>query len=301
MLSGFASPTSRPSVIDSLKREGTFQHSPPTSETDGTTCAGAVSGTSNDIEVGNTSGKKAARKKLPPARLGMLSGVFLPCLQNILGVILFLRLPFITAQAGVYQTSAIILICVASTFLTSLSLSAIATNGQIQSGGPYYVISRTLGKESGASIGILFYLGTTIAASMYVLGAIEAIQTGFGLQDLFTFDTQTEALILMLLIATTVAVGVKYVNRGAVVFLGIVLVSIFCLSLGAILFAAGAYSGELPESARKFGDNMMHQYSPDPDTGKTPSFLSLLALFYPSVTGIMAGSNRSAVLRGKLN
>jgi len=288
MLAGFASPTSRPSVVDSLKRAGTFQDS-PTSDTDNVS-------TSDDIEAGN-SRKKANPKQTSPVLLGTINGVFLPCLQNILGVILFLRLPFITAQAGVYQTSAIILICVASTFLTSLSLSAIATNGQIQSGGPYYVISRTLGKECGASIGVLFYLGTTIAASMYVLGAIEAIQTGFNLQDLFTFDAQTLALVLMLIIATTVAVGVKYVNRGAVVFLGIVLVSIFCLSLGAILFAAGTYRGELTSSARRFGDNMMPQYSPDPDTGKTPSFLSLLALFYPSVTGIMAGSNRSAVLQ----
>jgi len=41
---------------------------------------------------------------------------------------------------------------------------------------------------------------------------------------------------------------------------------------------------------------MNSNYRPDPDTGVTPDFFSLLALFYPSVTGIMAGSNRSAVL-----
>lgn len=63
-------------------------------------------------------------------------------MQNILGVILFLRLPFITAQAGCIQATAVVLICVISTVLTGLSLSAIATNGKIQAGGPYYVISR---------------------------------------------------------------------------------------------------------------------------------------------------------------
>ena len=98
----------------------------------------------------------------PSSRLGTLSGVFLPCLQNILGVILFLRLPFIVAQAGCVHTSIIIVTCVGSTFLTSLSLSAIASNGTIRAGGPYYVLSRTLGFEVGASLGVLFYLATSI-------------------------------------------------------------------------------------------------------------------------------------------
>lgn len=62
--------------------------------------------------------------------LGTLMGVYLPCVQNILGVILFLRLPWITAEAGVYLTSVIVLMCVTSTFATSLSLSAMATNGK---------------------------------------------------------------------------------------------------------------------------------------------------------------------------
>lgn len=59
------------------------------------------------------------------------------------------------------------------TFLTSISLSAIATNGMVPAGGPYYMISRNLGPELGGAVGILFYLGTTIAASMYIIGAVE--------------------------------------------------------------------------------------------------------------------------------
>lgn len=30
-------------------------------------------------------------------------GVFVPTTQNILGIILFIRLPFITAQAGIFE------------------------------------------------------------------------------------------------------------------------------------------------------------------------------------------------------
>ena len=37
------------------------------------------------------------------------------------------------------------------------------------------MISRALGPEFGGAVGILFYLGTTFASSMYTLGAIEIL------------------------------------------------------------------------------------------------------------------------------
>lgn len=93
-----------------------------------------------------------SRQQASQRKLGTVKGVFQPCVQNILGVILFIRLPFIVGQAGVFLTIVIILVAKLATTLTTLSMNAIATNGQVQAGGPYYIISRNLGVEVRALV-----------------------------------------------------------------------------------------------------------------------------------------------------
>lgn len=38
----------------------------------------------------------------------------------------------------------------------------------LQGGGPYYLIGRALGPEVGVSIGLCFFLGTAVAAALWV-------------------------------------------------------------------------------------------------------------------------------------
>ncbi|XP_056680307.1 solute carrier family 12 member 7 isoform X4 [Monodelphis domestica] len=187
------------------------------------------------------------RKEIKAPRMGTFIGVYLPCLQNILGVILFLRLTWIVGAAGILESFIIVFMCCTCTMLTAISMSAIATNGVVPAGGSYYMISRSLGPEFGGAVGLCFYLGTTFAGAMYILGTIEIFLTyispsaaifhsedGEGenvamLNNMRVYGTCTLALMAMV-----VFVGVKYVNKLALVFLACVILSILAIYAGVI-------------------------------------------------------------------
>nr|CAD7616907.1 unnamed protein product [Timema genevievae] len=56
------------------------------------------------------------------------------CLLNIWGVMLFLRLSWVIGQAGVGEGVAVICLANLVTLLTTISMSAVCTNGQIKGG-----------------------------------------------------------------------------------------------------------------------------------------------------------------------
>lgn len=67
-------------------------------------------------------------------KLGWIQGVLIPCLLNIWGVMLFLRMPWIVAESGIFQATVIIVISTIICGLTTLSLSALCTNGVVKGG-----------------------------------------------------------------------------------------------------------------------------------------------------------------------
>eukprot|EP00730_Choanoeca_flexa_P004114 TRINITY_DN11602_c0_g2_i1.p1 TRINITY_DN11602_c0_g2~~TRINITY_DN11602_c0_g2_i1.p1 ORF type:complete len:1030 (+),score=286.13 TRINITY_DN11602_c0_g2_i1:32-3091(+) len=191
----------------------------------------------------NAESSMLALLRKEPVKMGTLSGVYLPTIQNILGVLLYLRLAWLVGNAGVGQALLIVFICCTTTFLTAISMSAIATNGVVPAGGAYFMISRSLGPEFGGAVGILFYLGTTFASSMYALGAVELLLTYMmpGMSAFGDAAPGTTALLSNMRLYGTlllvgqgliVFVGVKYVNRFANFCLVMVILSIVCIYLG---------------------------------------------------------------------
>uniref|UniRef100_A0A8C2HPQ4 Solute carrier family 12 member 7b n=1 Tax=Cyprinus carpio TaxID=7962 RepID=A0A8C2HPQ4_CYPCA len=189
----------------------------------------------------------AKKKTVKSPQMGTFIGVYLPCLQNILGVILFLRMTWIVGTAGILESFIIVSMCCSCTMLTAISMSAIATNGVVPAGGSYYMISRSLGPEFGGAVGLCFYLGTTFAGAMYILGTIEILLT-YIVPSAAIFKAEEKAqeadallnnmrvygTCCLTLMALVVFVGVKYVNKLALVFLACVVLSILAIYAGVI-------------------------------------------------------------------
>jgi solute carrier family 12 sodium/potassium/chloride transporter 2 len=127
---------------------------------------------------------RSKEKNHEVVKFGWIKGVLIRCILNIFGVMIFLRLSWIVGQAGIGQTTLIILLATLVTLITALSTSAICTNGEVKGGGAYYLISRSLGPEFGGAIGIVFSFANAVAGSMYCIGFAETLVT---LLDVFYF------------------------------------------------------------------------------------------------------------------
>ncbi|KAL7606912.1 hypothetical protein Lser_V15G14552 [Lactuca serriola] len=257
-------------------------------------------------------------------KLGTMMGVFIPCLQNILGIIYYIRFSWIVGIAGISQSLLLVTLCGLCTILTSVSLSAIATNGAMKGGGPYYLIGRALGPEVGVSIGLCFFLGNAVAGSMYVLGAVETFLSAVpeagifretviqineaGVEEPITtpsvHDLQIYGVVVTIILVFIVFGGVKMINKVAPAFLIPVIFSLLCIFLGIFLARRDNETGITGLSSDSFRENWGSFYQktndagiPDPDGERYWNFNALVGLFFPAVTGIMAGSNRSASLK----
>ena len=60
-----------------------------------------------------------------------MQGVYLRCLLNIWGVMLFLRLTWVVGQTGILEGLAVVILANIVTVITTVSMSAVSTNGQI--------------------------------------------------------------------------------------------------------------------------------------------------------------------------
>ncbi len=211
-------------------------------------------------------------------KFGAFGGVFTPCTLTILGVIMFLRFGQVVGQAGFYSAIAIVLASKVITTLTSLSLSAIATNTRVRGGGAYYLISRSLGVEFGGAIGVVFYLAQAISVAMYVIGFTEAL-TG-------TFPSLANSAILIATIVNFATFCCVYIGAGWTIKVQYVILAILAAALAS--FYVGAASSF---SINAFHANLLPHFT----AGQ--SFFSIFALFFPAVTGIMAGANMSGDLK----
>lgn len=210
--------------------------------------------------------------------LGTFAGVFTPSVLTILGIILFLRLGYVVGQAGLARTLIIIGLANAISVLTSVSLSAIATNLRVKGGGDYYLISRTLGVEFGGAIGVVLFLAQSVSIAFYCIGFGEALTFMFPeAPDEMVRIVAAVAVCLLFILAWK---GADWATRFQYVVMG-------CLAVALVSFLIGGLLGwETPKLAENWAA---------PESG--PGFWLIFAIFFPAVTGFTQGVSMSGDLK----
>ncbi|MFP5275188.1 Na-K-Cl cotransporter [Coleofasciculus sp.] len=210
----------------------------------------------------------------PEKGLGTFGGVYTPSLLTILGVIMYLRFGWVVGNVGLLGTLMIVTLSTAITFITSLSICAIATDRVVKAGGAYFMISRSLGIETGGAVGIPLYFAQAISVALYTIGFAESVSLTFPeLNQRLTAIVTTILVAILAIASAQIAIKAQYFIMAAIAL------SLICLVFG---------------------------HPVDPNTqielwGAKPEnsapFWTVFAVFFPAVTGIMAGVNMSGDLR----
>uniref|UniRef100_A0A3Q3ESG7 Amino acid permease/ SLC12A domain-containing protein n=1 Tax=Labrus bergylta TaxID=56723 RepID=A0A3Q3ESG7_9LABR len=220
------------------------------------------------------------------------------CMLNIWGVILFLRLPWITAQAGIGLTWVIILLSSCITGITGLSTSAIATNGKVKGGGTYFLISRSLGPELGGSIGLIFAFANAVAVAMHTVGFAETVVDLMQEHEAVIVDRTNDIRIIGIITVTCLLgismAGMSWESKTQVLFFLVILVSFASYIVGTIIPASPEKQakGFFSYRADIFATNFVPKWQ-----GPDGSFFGMFSIFFPSATGILAGANISGDLK----
>lgn len=204
---------------------------------------------------------------------GTITGVFVPSVTMMLGVILFLRLGTIVGHMGAWQFALIIAISLAVMVTTSFSIAMIATNMEVGKGGIYYLISRSLGKEIGGAIGI------AICVSQLVCLALCTSAFAYSVVLLFpNISIETVKITTLAVITIISMISVNLVIKTQFGILIILLTAVLSIFFGS--------SNNMPLS------ESYPQLLP-----KGLGFWEAFAIFFPAMTGIEAGLAMSGNLK----
>ncbi len=206
--------------------------------------------------------------------LGYFLGVFTPTILTILGVIMYLRFGWVVGQVGLGSTLVIVVLANVITLATSLSLSAVATNSRVGVGGAYYIISRSLGLEIGGAIGIPLFVSQSLSVTLYAFGLAESLRIVWP-----GVPVTLVTVAIIVLVGVLAFRGASAALKSQLPVLGFIALSLLALMIGALATPPASAVSQVAQPQ------------------EPASFWLVFAVFFPAVTGIMAGLSLSGDLQ----
>lgn len=149
-------PSARPSIKD-IRRASIMEENPGSQQT---------------FEVTKPEPKK--KFKFKSISFGMMLGVYIPTVLNLICINYNVDIAKTIERFGLGYGLLLFAVYTLIAYGTLSSISALATNGEMQKGGCYYLISRSLGPTYSGAIGIILIIGhaASISSNFYNLGNI---------------------------------------------------------------------------------------------------------------------------------
>ncbi|XP_015371390.1 PREDICTED: bumetanide-sensitive sodium-(potassium)-chloride cotransporter-like [Diuraphis noxia] len=236
----------------------------------------------------------------PGIKLGWIKGVTIPCLLSTWSVMMFYNMPFILGQAGILISIIIIFLSMLIILFTNFSLSAISTNGKIEGGGLYSIVSQSVGPELGAAIGILLSIANTVSAIFNSWLLVSVLIYNFNAID----DTISTILIdyitlfrIVLIIFMSILCYIAMDNETRIQYalLITIIFGIFNILIGSCigpktnLEKASGFTGLNMATLKKnwYSDYRIEDH-------EQQHFFTVFATFFPCLTGIHAGVKYSS-------
>jgi len=230
-------------------------------------------------------------------KYGTFRGVFIPSFEAIFGAVIFLLLPNLTSTFGFLPTAAIIVLAHMVSLSTTFSINDCASSvGRVASGGIYALSKTSLGSTFGGSLGIQLYLGKAISIGFYSMGFSISIVNVLRNFDWFTNFMDSQGLTLL---------AQQQFVAGLVIFLAFIFALIGSdftskIQLGiffVMLLSISATFASLFINPTFNNDPIFNSSSYFFNESSPISFWSGLTIFFPAVTGFIAGVGMSGLLK----
>lgn len=255
-------------------------------------------------------------------KVGTFAGVFCPVVLSMFSALVFIRMGYLVGNAGLLVTLGQFGLAYLIVIFTVTSICAISTNGAVEGGGVYFMISRTLGPEFGGAVGTLFFFANVVSSALcisactealvenfgqngYLVGANTGIPDGWWYRFMYRSGLNAIGLGVSLAGASLFARTSLAIWMSMVICLGSAFISFFVTPMDTIPkpdtnhlvnITGFTYTGL---NSTTLYDNLYPAYGRDYTTtdGQMVDFASVFGVLFTGVTGVMAGANMSGELK----
>ncbi|KAK5980979.1 Amino acid permease [Trichostrongylus colubriformis] len=217
--------------------------------------------------------------------------VFVRCLQNMLGVIIFVRIAWITEQVGLGMTIFFIALGFVVSFITTMSVAAIATDQRV---GFFATVSTYTSSAVAAGVSVLYVMSNVIAFATFIVALTETLvnflrNSGFTMVDGSVNDMRIFSAVFCILVLLAAVIRPSDYFRFRIVMLLLVLAAVLMQIIG-LMVPSLIMEKRMNSTTFKISD-----YNPYDE--KSMGFV----VYFPAVTCIFVGLTIRGNFRRKKN